>query len=280
MIRIDATTTTHYIDAVDLANTVRSSIDSGRDNPFKPDGEIYRSADPIVDYYKFGPNQSRTQTPDYSELLMTNGKTSKASKTNVRTNKDDKKEAKRLAKLEEEIRKKREKEIKEIHKRLKSFNPEDTEQKSGWKYWMKRHICCCCCRRSESRCSVPRQTISVEIGHDRSGGDNNRQQRLRNNIEFASADQMLVPKGSGEKKTSTLSSYAVSPGLYQEYGRGKNSDKNLDSPSDSKKNSNTTTMISQPIARHHLGPDKSSNHSLNIESVNTGTAETAHGDHR
>lgn len=51
-------------------NIARASIDSGRDNPFKPDGLIYKSADPIVDYYKQGPNQSRAQSPTDSQLLI------------------------------------------------------------------------------------------------------------------------------------------------------------------------------------------------------------------
>lgn len=56
----------------DLPNTIRDSIGSGRDNPFRPDGKIYRSADPIVDYYKNGPNQSRGQSP--AEGLLADGK--------------------------------------------------------------------------------------------------------------------------------------------------------------------------------------------------------------
>lgn len=58
----------HLGESNELANNVRASIDSGRDNPFRPDGEIYRMTDPIVDFYKFGPNGSRAQTPTYAEL--------------------------------------------------------------------------------------------------------------------------------------------------------------------------------------------------------------------
>lgn len=50
------------------ADRLRASLDSGRDNPFRPDGEIYKLTNPIVDYYKFGPNQSRSATPTYAEL--------------------------------------------------------------------------------------------------------------------------------------------------------------------------------------------------------------------
>lgn len=80
IIRIDdssdgrTTTLAHINDAAELANTVRASIDSGRDNPFRPDGEIYRMTDPIVDYYKLGPNYSRTQTPSYAEPVRHNKK--------------------------------------------------------------------------------------------------------------------------------------------------------------------------------------------------------------
>lgn len=58
----------HINEANQLASSIRASIDSGRDNPFRPDGEIYKLTNPIVDYYKFGPNQSRAVTPTYAEL--------------------------------------------------------------------------------------------------------------------------------------------------------------------------------------------------------------------
>lgn len=70
IIRIDGAEPTIYRDFEDLPNTIRASIDSGRDNPFRPDGKIYKSADPIVDFYKFGPNQSRTNSPIDSKLLL------------------------------------------------------------------------------------------------------------------------------------------------------------------------------------------------------------------
>lgn len=59
-----------------LPNTVRASLGHKlesareRDNPFRPDGAIYRSADPIVDYYKQGQNQSRAQSPSDSQLAL------------------------------------------------------------------------------------------------------------------------------------------------------------------------------------------------------------------
>lgn len=56
-----------------LPNTVRASLEPAklageRENPFRPDGLIYRSADPIVDYYKQAQNQSRAQSPTESQL--------------------------------------------------------------------------------------------------------------------------------------------------------------------------------------------------------------------
>lgn len=58
------------------------SINStGRDNPFRPESVIYKSADPIVDFYKFGPNQSRAQSPTESQLLLAG---QAANKTNKR----------------------------------------------------------------------------------------------------------------------------------------------------------------------------------------------------
>lgn len=93
-----------------LSNNVRASTDSGRDNPFRPDGEIYRSADPIVDYYKYGPNQSRAQSPSDSQLLL-NGKEGIV---------DGKKVKK---------------------KRRRKEAADDTGRRPCWRRW----LCCCCC---------------------------------------------------------------------------------------------------------------------------------------
>lgn len=75
------------IDKDYLLNSIRASIDSGRDNPFRPDGEIYKSADPIVDYYKYGPNQSRAQSPSDNQLLL-NGKEADGRKKRSRRKED------------------------------------------------------------------------------------------------------------------------------------------------------------------------------------------------
>lgn len=53
-----------------LPNTVRvSRLDGGRDNPFRPGSAIYKSADPIVDYYKNG-QASRPQSPSDQNSLI------------------------------------------------------------------------------------------------------------------------------------------------------------------------------------------------------------------
>jgi len=98
-----------------LPNTVRASIDSGRDNPFKPDGKIYKLADPIVDYYKYGPNQSRAQSPTDSQLLLGFGQTGEANKSAENNDKNPK-------------RKKRRK------------GNEGDEERSCCRRW----FCCCC----------------------------------------------------------------------------------------------------------------------------------------
>lgn len=101
------------IDRTALPNTIRSSLDSGRDNPFRPDGEIYKSADPIVDYYKYGPNQSRAQSPTDSQLLLNVGDSKEADKNN-----------------------------KTRRKKTKT-KKEDGERRSCWRKWF---CCCCCCK--------------------------------------------------------------------------------------------------------------------------------------
>lgn len=58
---------------IEGSHIVRTSVDSGRDNPFKPDGDIYKSADPIVDYYKQASNQSRPQSANDDSALIANG---------------------------------------------------------------------------------------------------------------------------------------------------------------------------------------------------------------
>lgn len=55
---------------IEGSHIVRTSIDSGRDNPFRPDGDIYKSADPIVDYYKQAANQSRPQSANDNSALI------------------------------------------------------------------------------------------------------------------------------------------------------------------------------------------------------------------
>lgn len=101
-----------------LPNTIRASIDSGRDNPFRPDGKIYKSADPIVDFYKFGPNQSRTNSPTDSQLLMP--------QVDGIANKNGK-DAQRRKKKNNENKK----------------GADSKERKSCWRRWF---CCCCCCQ--------------------------------------------------------------------------------------------------------------------------------------
>lgn len=129
-----ATTTTQH-----LPNTIRSSMDSGRDNPFRPDGEIYRSADPIVDYYKHGPNQSRAQSPTDSQLLLNN-------KGNSRKDSDSKKKKRKKKTAGEE---------------------EGKTKKSCWRRWL---CCCCCCnfkccgkgKESEEKEDETRKKLTVD----------------------------------------------------------------------------------------------------------------------
>lgn len=163
IIRIDGTTTTHYIDANDFAATVRASTDSGRDNPFRPDGEIYRSADPIVDYYKYGPNLSRAQSPIYSDL-MSNGKAQLVSNGGINV-----KGSKKLAKLEKQKRRKEGK-LRVEHDDNSASAP---ERKSCWRRWF-----CCCCRG----CSRGSTTTVEREREDRS-------LRKKTNLEIGSGSQ-------------------------------------------------------------------------------------------
>ena len=125
IVRIDDkngnTTISHISNSNELANTIRASIDSGRDNPFRPDGEIYKMTDPIVDFYKFGPNQSRSQTPTYGEL--TPSKSSQPSKHNrLRWRKKSSPNSSNNNNDDDDANR-------------------DKEARSCWRKW----FCCCCC---------------------------------------------------------------------------------------------------------------------------------------
>lgn len=128
IIRIDdkngRTTVTHISNSNELANTIRASIDSGRDNPFRPDGEIYKMTDPIVDFYKLGPNQSRSQTPTYADLTP-----SKSKSSSLKQNKDNK------------LRWRRKSSSKNNKNNDNNNVSSEIEPRSCWSKW----FCCCCC---------------------------------------------------------------------------------------------------------------------------------------
>lgn len=123
------------------SNLVRASIDSGRDNPFRPDGEIYKSADPIVDYYRHGPNQSRGQSPTDSQLLL--NQNSKASKKNSKKAKKADKKADRAKKNTE------------------------ASQGAGREACWRRWLCCLCCCRSFKCCNKTKQDEQLEKQNQR-----------------------------------------------------------------------------------------------------------------
>lgn len=131
-----------------LPNTIRSSLDSGRDNPFRPDGEIYKSADPIVDYYKHGANQSRTQSPTDSQLLLNGANGGDKNKT---TNSDKQ-------------QKKQKKQKKKCNANGEGgADDEEEKKKSCWKRWF--CCCCCCCKKKklndESMTPAPTTTTTT-----------------------------------------------------------------------------------------------------------------------
>lgn len=106
-----------------LPNTIKASlVDSGRDNPFRPDGEIYKSADPIVNYYKHGANQSRAQSPTDSQLLLNSNQTnSTQSQSDSKLNQKDKK-----------------------RKRARRRSTEDAAGGAKRRPCLSRWLCCCC----------------------------------------------------------------------------------------------------------------------------------------
>ena len=113
-----------------LPNTVRASMDSqGRDNPFRPDGKIYKSADPIVDYYKHGPNQSRAQSP--ADALLSSARA------------DEKK-------LDKDSNKK--------NRKTKVSN--NREQEPCWRRWLCCR-CCCCCKRKQPGSDEDKERIVI-----------------------------------------------------------------------------------------------------------------------
>lgn len=117
------------------AGNRHSSIDSGRDNPFRPDGPIYKSADPIVDFYKYGPNHSRPHSPTDSQLAMLSGsQDGKAGGAKTKETKEQKRRRKRREKQEAKA-------------------TGDQQKQSCWRRWL---CCCCCrcCRRRSNKCQA------------------------------------------------------------------------------------------------------------------------------
>lgn len=116
-------------------NLARSSIDSGRDNPFRPDGKIYKSADPIVDYYKYGPHQSRTQSPTDSKLLMGD-------------HTEDSQDENSLGAGDEKTKSKNKNKKKKTKRKVaveRANKLPDEKRKPCWRRW----FCCCCCFETE-----------------------------------------------------------------------------------------------------------------------------------
>lgn len=138
-------------------NLARSSIDSGRDNPFRPDGKIYKSADPIVDYYKFGPHQSRAHSPTDSQLLVgkqfgdDDGHEDAGDEAKLRPSgkkwwrrkrADDKKKHPNLSTTTDDARPARSK-------------VKDAKERPCWRRWF---CCCCCCfERDDGSCCCSRR---------------------------------------------------------------------------------------------------------------------------
>lgn len=154
-------------------NYIRASIDSGRDNPFKPEGEIYRSAEPIVDYYKFGPNQSRAQSPSYDELvscyqskLMTvaNNHETGLEALNAKNDKKKNKSKKKNKKEQETYRKQMRNDEQQQQRAngthsscaLVADNNTGERRASCWRRWL-----CCGCRCNNKR----RMTTNLDINN-------------------------------------------------------------------------------------------------------------------
>lgn len=112
---------------IEGSHIVRTSIDSGRDNPFRPDGDIYKSADPIVDYYKQAANQSRPQSPNDNSVLIGDGTGEKKQKRRFwrKRKVDDQKSTPSLPTSISETQQK--------------------QQKGTKKSCLRRWLCCGCC---------------------------------------------------------------------------------------------------------------------------------------
>lgn len=140
-----------------LPNTIKASLDGGRDNPFRPDGEIYKSANPIVDYYKYGPNQSRAQSPTDSQLLLgLNAPASEADDKQVDKKNKKKKRAKR-----------------------KTDHEEDGDSNNKRRSCFSRWFCCCChcnwCSKSKQNNDNQQQTEHIEGNHLTNGSSADRE---------------------------------------------------------------------------------------------------------
>lgn len=150
-------------------NLARASIDSGRDNPFRPDGKIYKSADPIVDYYKHGPHQSRTQSPTDSKLLiggdyndddeaeeLVAGKKNKKNK-----NKKEKKRARRKGETGATLTLSSSSSSSEMKKNI-DLNEKKKKKKREQPCWRRWICCCCCCFEEGGCCSRKNQTTKLD----------------------------------------------------------------------------------------------------------------------
>lgn len=141
----------------DTIRGARASVDGGRDNPFRPDGPIYRSADPIVDFYKQPSNQSRSHSPTDSQLLYSlirgeselEGKQldGKQSKTNKKSkSKKSKDKSNQITKTKSSTTSCAACDCRTQKLRRGSANQQVSRGDSCWRRW----LCCCCCCRGRS----------------------------------------------------------------------------------------------------------------------------------
>lgn len=162
ILRIDdrngRTILTHVGDSDELANMIRVSIDSGRDNPFKPGGDIYKMTDPIVCYYKNGPIQSRTQTPTYAQLNDSN------SGNNNYIELDTKSKSKSRFWWRGKPSEDGERE-KLGESRIEPNQRVPIRKRSCWRKWI---CCCCCCRccrdKDESKMDLDSPNQGQQMG--------------------------------------------------------------------------------------------------------------------
>lgn len=166
------------IDKDYLSNNIRASIDSGRDNPFRPDGEIYKSADPIVDYYKYGPNQSRAQSPSDSQLLL-NGKDVDGKKKKKKRRRDD--------------------------------GAETGDGKSCWRRWL---FCCCCC--FDKCCQSKEEDVNEVVNIKNSSSNSNSKSRTEAKDTNQKDKQTKIVVLRDELRENELTDYKATSAVQQE----------------------------------------------------------------